>query len=245
MSLGRRARRERITAAFDAFHHAMGAVLGAAARLTDAAAREHALTMVEAWLRREGLDAATADPGMQGVLANPQLVAAVSAVAADRKAAFEEWVAQHGRDDSGPDRLAALMAEYAPGAAGAADGWLPRPGECSTIEATGPVPQLWRIGTGIVGVGTATAERVGAFPVGLPLLDESHLQIDPRSGDVRTEGERAERRAVAESLVEALLLRAVGYFRPGLVHVHVWDVGQLTGSLPGLYPLTRTAPRTA
>jgi S-DNA-T family DNA segregation ATPase FtsK/SpoIIIE len=239
VNLGRRARRARITTAFDAFHAAMGAVLGAAARLTDAAAREHALAMVEMWLRREGLDAASADPGMQGVLANPHVATAVSRVTADRDAAFEEWVAQHGRDDSGPARLAALMSEFAPGVAGAVDGWLPQePEECSTLEGAGRVPQLWRIGTGVVGAGAATADR--AFPVGVPLLDESHLQIDPRTRTVPTEAERQERRAVAESLVEALLLRAVGYFRPGLVHVHVWDVGRLTGSLPGLYPLTRT-----
>ena len=80
----------------------------------------------------------------------------------------------------------------------------------------------------------------GSFPVGVPLLDESHLQIDPLSRTARTEAERVARRAAAESLVETLLLRVVGYFRPGLVHVHVWDVGRLTGSLPGLYPLTRT-----
>ena len=218
----------------------MGAVLGAAARLTDAAAREHALTMVEMWLRREGLDTAQTDRGMQGVLANPQVAAAVARVEADRDAAFEEWVAQHGRDDSGPGRLAALMTQFAPGAAGAVDGWLPQPGGCSTIEATGDVPQLWRIGTGLVGAGPATAYRAGSFPVGVPLLDESHLQIDPRSRAASTEGERVERRAAAEALVESLLLRVVGYFRPGLVHVHVWDVGRLTGSLPGLYPLTRT-----
>ena len=35
-------------------------------------------------------------------------------------------------------------------------------------------------------------------------------------------------------------MRVIGYFRPGLVQLHVWDVGQFTGSLPGLYPLTRT-----
>ena len=46
-------------------------------------------------------------------------------------------------------------------------------------------------------------------------------------------------REAAEALVQDLLLRVVSYFRPGLVQLHVWDVGQLTGSLPGLYPLTR------
>ena len=230
--MGRRGRRERITAAFDAFHGAMGAVLGAAARLTDTAAQEHAETMVEMWLRREGLDAARADAGLQAVLANRRLAAAVARVAADRDGAVEDWLTAHDDVGSGPERLAALMDEYAPGRAGAVDGWLPRPGTCSTVEGAGPVPQLWRIGTGAVGSGT--------FPVGVPLLDESHLQIDPRSRPARTEAERAERRAAAESLLEALLLRVTGYFRPGLVHLHVWDVGQLTGSLPGLYPLTRT-----
>ena len=75
--------------------------------------------------------------------------------------------------------------------------------------------------------------ELARFPVGVPLLDESHLQVDTRSRTVGSEAERVGRRAAAEALVEALVLRAVGYFRPGLVYVHVWDVGQLTGSLPG------------
>ena len=63
----------------------------------------------------------------------------------------------------------------------------------------------------------------------MPLLDESHLQISSTP----------EGRAAAEALVQNLLLRVVSYFRPGLVQVHVWDVGSFTGTLPGLYPLTR------
>ena len=39
--------------------------------------------------------------------------------------------------------------------------------------------------------------------------------------------------------MQNLLLRVVSYFRPGLVQLHVWDVGSFTGTLPGLYPLTR------
>ena len=46
-------------------------------------------------------------------------------------------------------------------------------------------------------------------------------------------------RGTAEALVETLLLRVLSYLQPGLAHIHVWDTGQLTGSLPGLYPLTR------
>ncbi len=239
-----RGRRERITAAFNALHAATGPVLGAAQRLSEGVAQEHAETMVETWLRGEGLDAARVDPGLAAVLANPRLSAVVDRVAADRDAALDAWLAP-AAGDPGPQRLAALMAAAAPGAAGAVDGWLPRRREdVGAVEGTGPVPQLWRVGAGSVGAGRGTGAlpTAGAptFPVGVPLLDESHLQIDPHRRSVRSEAELRQRRATAESLVEALLLRTVGYFRPGLVHLHVWDVGQLTGSLPGLYPLTRT-----
>jgi hypothetical protein len=219
----RRSRRERITAAFAEFHTAMAGVLGAAARLRDGAAQHHAETMVEMWLRAEGLDAARADPGLRAVLQNPRVAAAVDRVAADRTAAFDAWLDPGPGAESGPRRLARLMDDAAPGSAGAV-GDQPGPG---TVEADGPVPQLWRIGTGSVGSGAAGP---GAFPVGVPLLDESHLEV------IAT----PEARAAAESLVESLLLRVVGYFRPGLVQLHVWDVGRFTGSLPGLYPLTRT-----
>src|SRR5690606_10251147 len=43
----------------------------------------------------------------------------------------------------------------------------------------------------------------------------------------------------AEALVQNLLMRVLSYFQPGLVRVHVWDAMQLTGGLPGLYPLSR------
>ena len=63
----------------------------------------------------------------------------------------------------------------------------------------------------------------------MPLLDQAHLHISSTPDS----------RQLADTLVENLLLRVLSHFQPGLVHVHVWDVGQLTGSLPGLYPLTR------
>ena len=231
MSLGRRARRERISVAFDAFHTAMGAVLGSAARLTDTAAQEHALTMVELWLRHDGLEAALADPGLQEVLANPRLGAAVARVAADRDAAIEEWLTPHGPDGSGPAprrpdggvraRARRRRRRLAPGVRDLQHDREHRAGAAAVADRHR-----------VVGAGT--------FPVGVPLLDESHLQIDPLSRKARNEAERVARRSAAESLVETLLLRVVGYFRPGLVQVHTWDVGHLTGSLPGLYPLTRT-----
>jgi hypothetical protein len=223
--MARRARRERITAAFDTFHSAMGAVLGAADRLGERAARQHAEAMVEHWLRTDGLDAARTDPALTQVLANPALSAAVRRVAADRAAALDPWwgsaaEGSSGARASGPGRLARIVADAAPGTAGEPDDWL----AVGKAESDGPVPGLWRIGTG-----AATPDDPG-FPVAVPLLDAAHLEV---LGPPET-------RAVAESLVESLLLRVLGYFRPGLVQVHVWDVGRLTGSLPGLYPLTRT-----
>jgi hypothetical protein len=94
------------------------------------------------------------------------------------------------------------------------------------VDGAGPVPRLWRIGEAVAN----GAPPHPPFPVAVPLLDESHLEVrtTPRT------------RAAAESLVETLLLRVVSYFRPGMVALHVWDVGQLTGAVPGLYPLTRT-----
>ncbi len=209
-------RRERITAAFDRFVDAVAVALRGAARARATAVRAHAEVMFELWLRTAGFDGARADPALSRSLANPALAAAVERAEADRAGAFEPWLA------TGPRRLADLLARAAPGPAGRAPAeWLGRPG---TLDGTVPVPELWRIGTARVG------GREPGFPVGVPLLDESHLQV---SSTPRT-------RAQAEGMVEALLMRVVSYFRPGLVVVHVWDVGRLTGSLPGLYPLTRT-----
>lgn len=49
----------------------------------------------------------------------------------------------------------------------------------------------------------------------------------------------------AEALVQNLLMRVLGYYQPGLVRVHVWDIARLTGTLPGLYPLTKAGLLTA
>jgi hypothetical protein len=76
--------------------------------------------------------------------------------------------------------------------------------------------------------GTAGAPRDDEFPVAVPLLDRAHLKVN--SG--------ADSRSVVDSLVETLLLRLLSAFTPGLVRVHLWDIGHLTGSLPNLQPLT-------
>ena len=252
MARGRR--QERIVAAFEALSDAVARALGAADEARDAAVTAHAEAMAEMWLRIEGLDAAHADPGLRELLANPRLAGVVQRVVTDRAEAFGSWLERR------PTQLAELLAEAAPGAAGGPpEEWL---GDVGVAGGAGPVPTLWRIGTGAIGTGTAgaagppgarpafgtgpagaavaltkapvTAVRGGGFPVAVPLLDESHLQIHATHDS----------RGRAESLLETLLMRVVSHFRPGMVAVHVWDVGQFTGSLPGLYPLTRTGVLT-
>ena len=210
-------RKQRITEAFDALCDAIAGALGAAQGRRDAAVRAHAEAMVEMWLREDGLDAARADPGLRAMLANKKLFRPVGRVEADRHAAFTPWL------ERGPDELTELLGTAAPGAAGAREP-TGLAGPSAGFEAGGPVPELWYLGRGRIG-----NRPVDGFPVAVPLLDESHLQV------VST----PDGRATAEALVQNLLLRVVSYFRPGLVQLHVWDVGSFTGTLPGLYPLTR------
>jgi hypothetical protein len=102
-------------------------------------------------------------------------------------------------------------------------------GQPGKADGAPPVPQLWRIGHAMAGGVAGGAPAHESFPVAVPLLDESHLQIMTTPDS----------RAAAEALVESLLMRVISYFRPGMVAVDVWDVGQFTGAMPGLYPLTR------
>ena len=220
--MARRSRRERITAAFDRLYDAVAGALGGVAAL-DRAAKSHAETMVEMWLRDAGLDGARADAELVGVIANPRLADVVARVQADRDAAFGSWLR------TGPAALIDLMGTAAPGAAGAVENWLGASTQgpdtrAEGIRYDGAVPELWRIGTGRVGGDDP------AFPVGVPLVDESHLQIMTTP----------DTRSAAEALVETLLMRLVSFFPPGLVQLHVWDTGQLAGAAPNLYPLTRT-----
>jgi hypothetical protein len=214
----RQDRRARIAAAFGDFRRAVGAALGAAAAARQAAVERHAHAMFEMWLRADGLDAARRDLRMVRPLANPQLADTLATVLADQRAVFGDWVSTE------PARLAELVAKAAPAAAGGPPTqWLGEPGK---VDGTGPVPELWRIGSAVAN----EAPPHQPFPVAVPLLDESHLEVRSTPGT----------REAAESLVEALLMRVVSYFRPGMVALHVWDVGRLTGVVPGLYPLTRT-----
>ncbi len=233
MSVGRRARRERISAAFDAFHATMRDLLAAATRLSDAAARarrDHGRDVAA----QEGLDAARADPGLQGVLANPRLAAAVDRVAADRDAAFDDWLRRRP-DGSGPQRLDRHRRRRRPRAAGDGDGWLPRhgpsararPDRCRSCGGSAPARSA---GRRAAGTGSRSA---------VPLLDESHLQID-RARAGAPEAERAGGGRRPRRWSSRCCCGSSATSGPGWCSVHVWDVGQLTGSLPGLYPLTRT-----
>jgi hypothetical protein len=225
-------RRERVTEAFTRFHRAVAQVLGSGERLRDEAARRQALAAVALWVRREGLDAVQADPALAAVLR--LLRREVAEAEQERAQAYDGWLGH------GPAQLTELVARAATGAAGeAGTAWLgdvpwPRtvPGDDlrRTDEAAEGLkgwPELWRIGTGRLDIGAE-------FPVAVPLLDEAHLRVDSQP----------ESRAAAESVVELLLLRLLSVFRPGVVHVHVWD-GSQYGLFPALHPLSRTGLLTS
>jgi hypothetical protein len=215
--VSRRERRDRIVSAFEALRSTMAAALGAAANAREAVELEHVQATFERRLRTAGLEGVRADPELAAMVRRPDFADTVKRVLADRAEAFGPWA------DAGPEYLTELVAETAPGTASEPwESWL---GTVGKADGSGPVPELWRFGTGQVD-GSPVRRP---FPVAVPLLDESHLEV--RSG-VTT-------RAGAEALIESLLMRVVSFFRPGMVALHVWDVGQFTGAMPGLYPLTR------
>jgi DNA segregation ATPase FtsK/SpoIIIE, S-DNA-T family len=206
-------RRRRIKAAYDALCDAIAAAHGASDAAREAARRAHLDALAELWLRESGLDAAASDPALRHLLSSPGLAHVVRAIEDDRASA---------PPDTALPELDAIVAGAARGPAGEEPaGWLGKVGE---LGAEGERPALWRIGTGRLG---ATAPE---FPVAVPFLDEAHLQVSSRP----------ESRPAAIALVETLLARLMSQFRPGLVLAHVWDVGQLTGPVPGLHPLTRS-----
>jgi S-DNA-T family DNA segregation ATPase FtsK/SpoIIIE len=192
----------------------MAAADGVASAAAEEVRRRHLDTLVELWLREEGIDGAAADPEIRGLLTNPEFRHVVRAVEADRSAGAR-------RPADVLPKLDKIVTAATPGSAGRAEDWLGKHGEHNGVD---DVPQLWRIGTGRLGpAGTA-------FEVALPLLDESHVQISSHPKG----------RAAALVLVENLLMRVVSHFRPGLVALHLWDVEHLTGPLPRLHPLTRS-----
>ena len=209
-------RRRKIEDSFEEFRLSVAAALGNASREHRELADERARDMFEVMLRGEGVDRALDDPLLEKALANPAFSSRLARALMDRVDAFRTW------SERGPDQLSSLVQTVSPGPASwPHESWL---GDAGSADG-GTVPELWRIGTGVV----RSAPEQRPFPVAVPLLDHAHLHIASTPAS----------RHHADGLVENLLLRVLSYFQPGLVHVHVWDVNQLTGSLPGLYPLTR------
>jgi hypothetical protein len=219
----RNERRSRIEAAFERLRTSIATALGAAENehervLDQCAKQEFALRIAQV-----GVAAAEREPAEIADPDNALFQVAMNDALRDRADIYAEWTAR------GPEQLTRLAAEVAPGAAG-----LPWPewlGELGTRDAAAPPPELWRIGTATI----PDSPDPQPFPAAIPLLDESHLRIN--GTDKSPEA--------AEVLVQNLLLRLLSHFQPGLVRIHVWDVAQLTGTLPGLYPLTRAGLLTA
>ncbi|MBP2474958.1 hypothetical protein JOF53_003830 [Crossiella equi] len=210
-------RRARISEVFDEFHDAVAMALGAAEQEQRVAAAEHSRAEFELTLRKKGVRVAQQDPEFAAKAAQPALKPLADAALAQHEKVFADWTGD------GPATLAELVAENAPGSAGAPwESWLGVPGE---HDGAVPAPGLWRVGSARIEEASLAEE----FPAAVPFLDHSHLHVI--SGH--------ETRLAAEALVEALVLRTLSYYQPGLVQVHVWDTGQFTGSLPGLYPLAR------
>lgn len=209
------ARRRRIRDAYDSLCGAVSAADGATAAAAEDVRQRHLAALVELWLREAGLDGAAADPQLRGLLANRAFDDVVRAIDADRA------VSARRPADILPE-LDEIVAKAAPGPAGdPPQYWL---GKGKGGTGVGDVPRLWRIGIGRLGVAGEP------FDVAVPLLDEAHVQISSHP----------DARGVALGLVENLLLRLVGAFRPGLVTLHLWDVQQITGPLSRLHPLTRS-----
>ncbi|MFC7341294.1 FtsK/SpoIIIE domain-containing protein [Saccharopolyspora griseoalba] len=217
----RSARRSRVESAFEHLRSTIATALGAAenahrAVLDECAQQEFALRIAQM-----GSAEAARAPEELGDPADPHLRAALAESLAERERIYADWTA------TGPARLTELVAETAPGSASDPfEEWL---GRIGSGEASAP-PQLWRIGTASV----PDSPRPQPFPAAVPALDLSHLRIT-------TDGVPE----TAESLVQNLLLRVLGHFQPGQVRVHVWDVTQLTGTLPALYPLAGAGLLTA
>ncbi len=113
--------------------------------------------------------------------------------------------------DTALERWRALTAEAAP--AEASTPWAEWPAELEPGEAR---PSLYRIGS--------VARDVPAL---VPLLDAGHLGITDRNT------------AVADALVDSLLVRMVATARPGALRISLYDPRRLGAGLGGFHALSR------
>jgi hypothetical protein len=213
--LGRGERRQRARNALEELRKALRLALGAAAAAKQNAQTSKDQLEFEQSVIRLGLARARLDPAILEARQQPALARTWDKVIAERDELYAEW------HPKGPDLLRSLVGLNAPGTAGEPwQSWLGDVGRDNGREA----PAMWRIGTAVV----EQAPHEEEFPVAVPLLDRAHLRVSSMPDS----------RSVVDALVETLLLRLLSMYTPGLVRVHLWDIGHLTGSLPNLQPLT-------
>jgi hypothetical protein len=213
--LGRGERRQRARNALEELRKALRLALGAAAAAKQNAQTSKDQLEFEQSVIRLGLAKARLDPAILEARQQPALAETWDRVIAERDELYAEW------HPKGPDGLRKLVASAAPGTAGDPwQSWLGKVGH----DKGGEAPAMWRVGQAVV----EQAPHEEEFPVAVPLLDRAHLRVNSVPDS----------RSVVDALVETLLLRLLSMFTPGLVRVHLWDIGHLTGSLPNLQPLT-------
>jgi hypothetical protein len=213
--LGRGERRQRAKLALDELRKVLRLALGAAAASRQAAQTIKDQLEFEQSVMRLGLARARVDTEIAAQREQPALKETWDKIVTERDEIYARW------HPDGPERLRSIVAEAAPGAAGSPwQDWLGKIGD----DPGGTAPALWRVGTAVVD----QAPRHDEFPVAVPLLDRAHLRVNSVPDS----------RSVVDALVETLLLRTLSMFTPGLVRIHLWDIGHLTGSLPNLQPLT-------
>jgi hypothetical protein len=241
--LGKGRYRQQANEILQELREVLALALGAARTAHDRAEVVHAQREFELWVMRNGLSVAEADPKLADKLVQPELREVWNRLLRERSEIYGSWT------QNGPAELAELVSEFAPGPAGRPwPDWL---GTVGTSDGTTP-PRLWRVAAAVVEDapqtpyvrpahgGPASMRMAGSshaheppadgreFPLAVPLLDVGHLRIVSAK----------DTRPSVDALVEALLVRILSTFAPGLVRVHIWDIGQLTTTLPNLYPLT-------
>ncbi|GLZ41906.1 FtsK/SpoIIIE domain-containing protein [Actinokineospora sp. NBRC 105648] len=214
--LGKGERRRRAATALDELRAVLNLALGAASGARERAETAKRALEFEQTVQKLGLARATRDADVRAAVeGDPALAAVWARICAERDAGYEEW----RRDGLGAVRaLATAETAGPPGAPW--EHWLGRLGTDPGASA----PSLWRLGTAQV----EHASPEDGFPLAVPFLDRANLRLNSALGA----------RPAVDSMVETLLLRLLSTFTPGLVRLHLWDIGHLTGPLPNLHPLT-------